>query len=189
VAIVPVASGAVDRDVAAALEKALANGASGGTRLIAAVGRIERGVSGVAASYRQAIRTLDAARALGMCDQTFCYTDTVPLILLLNDPATAADLYRATIEPLERQDDANGTHLVATLDALLSERGNVLAAAKRLFVHRHTLTARIERIESLTHRDLRSRRDLLLLELGLRAQVLNPPSAALTEFLDGSSRP
>ncbi|HVL90841.1 MAG TPA: helix-turn-helix domain-containing protein [Actinomycetota bacterium] len=178
IAIVPVPTGISELRIKEAVEKALAGAFPRDVALCAAIGRPEGGASGVAASYRQALRTLDHARLIGRTDSVIGYLASIPSMLLREDVSAAMDLYRSTIEPLAKQDAEQGTQLVHTLAALLEERGNVLAAAKRLFVHRHTLSARIDRIEELTRRSLRSRDDLLLLELGLRARDVLPDASA-----------
>ncbi|MBI4730207.1 MAG: helix-turn-helix domain-containing protein [Acidobacteria bacterium] len=174
IGIVPVAVGTAEGKVLRAIEGALGRAAAPQGLFQGALGRVERGVSGIPVSYHQALRTLDAARATGASPRISSYTETLPWLLLLEDPSLTTDLWRSTVEPLAVDDAERSGQLVATLEAFFEERGNLLATAKRLFVHRHTLSARLQRIEELTGRDLRERRDLLLLELGLSAQRVLP---------------
>lgn len=150
-----------------------------GCHLIAGLGRVEPSLPGVAISHRQALRALEAARLTGVHSGVVTYADMLPSLLLLGDPALAKDSWRATVEPLLAYDAANGTSLVETLSVFLEERGVLAATAKRLYVHRHTLTPRLEQIEQLTGHSLQDRNDLFMLELGLRAQsfALDTPAS------------
>ncbi|MCA1831745.1 MAG: PucR family transcriptional regulator [Actinomycetota bacterium] len=175
IALFVVTGPTTEASLVAAIESGLAHAAlPGGVDAQGALGRIESGIAGIAVSYRQAMRALDAARAMTSSPRIASFTDLLPALLLMHDTSLSADLYRAMIEPLARNDADQGTQLLATLTALFEERGNLIATAKRLFVHRHTLTARLERIEELTARSLRSRNDVLLLELGLRTRAVLP---------------
>ena len=142
-----------------------------GCHLLAGLGRVEPGLRGIAISYRQALRTLEGAHATGMHSGVVAYADMLPSLLLLEDPTLAKDSWRTTVEPLFAHDAEQGTQLVATLAVYLEERGVLSAMAKRLFVHRHTLAPRLERIEQLTGRSLQDRNDLFMLDLGLRART------------------
>ena len=55
---------------------------------------------------------------------------------------------------LESYDRKNGTELLGTLHAYLSCHKNLSEAAAFLYVHRNTLTKRLERINDLIHVDL-----------------------------------
>ncbi len=142
-----------------------------GCQMLIGLGRAEEGVSGIAMSYQQAQRALEAAHATQAHSGVVSYTEALPTLILLRDPTLAQDSWLATVQPLLAHDTANGTQLVSTLSAYLEERGVLAAAARRLFIHRHTLTARLEQVEELTGRSLRDRDDLLMLELGLRARL------------------
>jgi purine catabolism regulator len=50
----------------------------------------------------------------------------------------------------------------------LTENGNTTAAARRLFLNRHSLMYRLRKVEELTGRDLKRHEDRFLLELALR---------------------
>lgn len=149
-----------------------------GCHLIVGLGRIEPGLSGIGASYSQALRALEAAGATGKRSGVISYADMLPSLMLLGDPGLAQDSWRATVEPLFAHDAANGTQLVETLSAFLEERGVLAATAKRLYIHRHTLTPRLELIEELTGNSLQDRDHLFMLELGLRARKLAPDRRA-----------
>lgn len=145
-----------------------------GSEIRAAVGGTHAGVGGISTSYQQALRTLDASWDLSNVEPVLSYTDILPVLLLLDNPVLAADVRKSTIDVLAKHDAQYQSELVRTLQALLAERCNVSAAAKRLHIHRHTLAARQQRLESLTGMKLTRPRDALLLELGLQSSELRP---------------
>ena len=74
--------------------------------------------------------------------------------------------------------DTAGGDLVATLRVLLEENCNASAAARRMYLNRHSLLYRIERIEQLTETSLHSHTDRLMLQLCLIVHDINsaPPA-------------
>jgi purine catabolism regulator len=73
---------------------------------------------------------------------------------------------------LDEYDRAHGTELVVSLRAFLERNARWEAAAKDLYVHRHTLRYRMRKVEELTGRNLASARDRMELFLALRARYL-----------------
>lgn len=136
-----------------------------------AIGGVEAGMAGIAASYAQARRALEGARAIGSREPV-SYPEMLPTLFLIDSPRLSADIWRLTVARLVAHDVEHRSDLILTLQAMVYERGNVSAAAKRIHVHRHTLGIRQEQIERLTGLQLRRHGDLLLLELGLKALEL-----------------
>ncbi|MHB1488062.1 MAG: PucR family transcriptional regulator [Acidimicrobiales bacterium] len=135
----------------------------------AGVGMVATGLAGIAMSHRQALQALAVAdrRPGGSCIRRF--GDALPELVVAADRELASELFRTSIAPLVEADATQSADLVATLDAYFQCRANLTATAQRLYLHRHTVTARLERIASLTGRDLSRRHDAMVLELGLLA--------------------
>lgn len=170
VAILPFEGEVSEARLKAAIESAVGPlDLPSGSQLLVGLGRAEQGLGGIAVSYLQAQRALEAARATRVHSGVVTYSEALPTLILLRDPTLAHDSWLATVQPLFAHDAEHGTQLVASLSAYLEERGVLAATARRLFIHRHTLTAQLEQIEKLTERSLRDRDDTLMLELGLRA--------------------
>ena len=74
----------------------------------------------------------------------------------------------ALLAPLIQYDRQRSRNLLETLEVFLEENGNTTAAARRLFLNRHSLMYRLRKIEELTGRDLHRHEDRFLLELSLR---------------------
>jgi len=90
-------------------------------------------------------------------------------------PDEVRSFYEDTLAPLVRYDEAYGSELVATLEAFLEHNGATGAAAGALYVHRHTVTYRLERVKELTGLDPALSEDRERLGLGLKAyRILSP---------------
>ena len=76
---------------------------------------------------------------------------------------------------LVRYDEAYGSELVATLETVLEHNGATGAAASALYVHRHTIAYRLERVKELSGLDPALSEDRERLGLGLKAfRILSP---------------
>lgn len=94
------------------------------------------------------------------------YEDVVPLAMILTGPAEEREIFvEAQLGRL--LSDQMGEELVRSLQAYYAAGESVAAAARDLFIHRHTLEYRLQRIETLLGRDPKSPNERLLLELAL----------------------
>ncbi len=73
---------------------------------------------------------------------------------------------------LKRYDAENHTDLFHTLKVYLRQERNLLQTAKKLYIHRSTLSYRIERIQTITGADLNSDRERLKLLLSFALEEL-----------------
>ena len=90
-------------------------------------------------------------------------------------PDEVRSFYEDTVAPLVRYDDGYGSELMSTLEAFLEHNGATGAAAGALYVHRHTITYRLERVKELTGLDPALSEDRERLGLGLKAyRILSP---------------
>ena len=79
------------------------------------------------------------------------------------------------LAPLERYRDETSRDLPRTVEVYLEENGNTTAAARRLFLNRHSLMYRLRKVEALTGLDLASHEDRFVLELSLRLRRMVQP--------------
>ncbi|MER6631097.1 PucR family transcriptional regulator ligand-binding domain-containing protein [Streptomyces sp. NPDC000987] len=118
------------------------------------------------AALGEALTALSAARARG-CAEVVHFASLAGQVLV-TAPQTRAvleSLSVARLGPLAEYDDANDTELLASLRAFLEHNGQWEAASAHLGVHRHTLRARMTRVQGLIAADLESahvRAELLL---------------------------
>jgi hypothetical protein len=124
-----------------------------------------------AAGYRRARSAMQVGVHLGQ--QMVCYEDVMPLALVLGGPTGEREAFiSAQLGPV--LEDPLGEELLKSLEAFYKAGQSVAAAARALFVHRHTLEYRLARLEALLGRDLREPAGRLLLEFAL---ALRNPSA------------
>jgi sugar diacid utilization regulator len=90
-------------------------------------------------------------------------------------PDEVRSFYEDTVEPLVRYDEAYGSDLVATLETFLEHNGATGAAASALYVHRHTIAYRLERVKELSGLDPALSEDRERLGLGLKAYRILAP--------------
>ena len=90
---------------------------------------------------------------------------------LLRELARSPDLapFGELVRPLAEHDRERCSDLVRTLRAFFAAGGNASEAAGRMFLHRHSMLYRLERIGRLTGLDPKDPRVALALRLGLLA--------------------
>ena len=141
----------------------------GGVVVVAGVGERESEVSRFALSARQA---QDAARLGPLLPDApifVRYADLGIFRLVADMERRQVDLdtaVRVGLGPLV-DDTPRARRLLETLEAYLENDGNLHATAAALFVHRHTLRYRLERIASMTGRSLRDPLDRLELHVAV----------------------
>ena len=101
-----------------------------------------------------------------------------------------AAVLRDVLRPIEGR-GADGEELLRSLEAFLEHNGNWEAAARALFCHRHTLRYRMARVEELTGRASRSRREPHRVLAGAARRELRraaPDDASNEEVVRSGSR-
>ena len=104
--------------------------------------------------------------ALHRDEQCVLYDDVVPLAMILGGPEEERLAFvAAQLGPL--LEDQMADDLERTLVAYYRAGQSIASASRELFIHRHTLEYRLQRIEQLLGRDVKSADNRLLLELAL----------------------
>lgn len=106
--------------------------------------------------HQQAVKALELGTVLQGAGPLYFY-DNYSVYHCLELCAPQIELPRlchSAVLKLESYDRKNGTELLGTLHAYLSCHKNLSEAAAFLYVHRNTLTKRLERINDLIHVDL-----------------------------------
>ena len=88
------------------------------------------------------------------------------------DVETLRHLASGVLQPIRRHDAKNGTDLLRSLSVYFHHQGRLRPAASELFVHEHTLSYRLSRIEQLTGRRLKVYRDAFELWLAVEMSFL-----------------
>jgi purine catabolism regulator len=124
----------------------------------------------LARGYSEVVRTVKVGQVMIGPGCVADAEDLGPFLMLSRlseDPeacATAVDVLRPLIEYREK----NGRDLLRTLEVYLEESGNASATARKLYLNRHSLLYRLNKIETLTGYSLRRYQDLFALNLSLK---------------------
>ncbi|CVK20336.1 PucR family transcriptional regulator [Sporomusa sphaeroides] len=138
------------------------------------VGTAVTDIRSVRQSYQDALTCLNLGR-ITKAGGHITYPYEIASYALLENPDTASLLthvYEATLAKLENSDTLHGTELVKTLEKYLEYDKNLTDSAKELYIHRNTLTNRLERIHDITDLDFSNREFLFGLRLALRQRKL-----------------
>lgn len=101
-----------------------------------------------------------------------CEDFEVEKMLAEMNPKRLHRLYQETAKILEEIDRKENLQLVQTLNVFFQCRLNHSEAARALFVHRNTLSYRLEKIKEITDIDYENNNILLKWQLGLKARQL-----------------
>lgn len=122
-------------------------------------------------SFKEAEQALQISKLTG-ADNNICFYNELgiySLLLNIRDTQVLEKYYHTVLDPIVKYDSMNSSELLATLEMLIRENGNITTTAEKLFIHRNTLKYRIQKIEEITEYDLRNLKDLTELGLGLMA--------------------
>jgi hypothetical protein len=127
-------------------------------------------IGNFAKRYTQARRVLELQKQLKTEAAVCRYSDFsfYDLLDTVKEPVTLGFFCHPALALLSRYDHANGTDLYHTLEAYLACDCSVKLAAKKLFIHRNSLSYRLERIHTLTQADLTDSNVRFLLAMSYR---------------------
>jgi carbohydrate diacid regulator len=127
------------------------------------IGRHHPGVRGLAQSYGDARAALSLGRRFHHNDQVYCLDELgMAAFVGISDEQTKFDLATYLLSPLDYEPD-----LLKTLEVFFAENCCPSATAKRLSVHRNTLSYRLDKITSLTGLDPRHFDEAVQIRLSL----------------------
>lgn len=152
---------------AQALRKSIATEISVATAI--GVGRIYKHLSDMAKSHQEAEQVLQIGQRLHDQDFVLFYDDLGPYSLFAG-PLNEAELlnfYEHTVADVIDYDARHKSELIPTLEAFIQCNNNLKETAAALFIHRHTLKYRLNRICEISRLDPESTRDQFQLQLGL----------------------
>ncbi|NLY56053.1 MAG: hypothetical protein GX058_06045 [Firmicutes bacterium] len=89
------------------------------------------------------------------------------LLYAIEDKRELVAFYRESIAPLVEHDRTYKHELLRTLEVYFQYEGNLTETAQALYIHRHTLRYRLQRVEQLTGLKLKKFDERLTLLLGL----------------------
>ena len=145
-------------------------------RALHGVGNVAIGVSGPippTTAARGVVPAGLAAAAARRGQRRIGWFDDLTLSAVLADEAVRSRVWtlaRPALDALVRDATPREADLVASLEAFLHHNGSWEATARALGVHRHTLRARISRVEELTGLSLDVAENRVMLLLGLMSR-------------------
>ncbi|MCM3783766.1 PucR family transcriptional regulator [Neobacillus mesonae] len=117
-------------------------------------------------AYQECLDTRVLANRFGMKDAALQFDTLEFAYVFQHVPESIMENYCSKVlEPLLVRDGDPTQVLMNTLEAFIENDGLVNEAAKQLFVHRNTVTYRMEKISSLLQMDFKKSNDLLKLKL------------------------
>lgn len=133
------------------------------TAISIGIGRHHPGIQGLAKSYQDACAAVSLGRRFQGKNKVHCLDELgIAAFIGIADENTKIDLARHLLSPLEQETD-----LIKTLDAFFLENCCPSSTAKRLCIHRNTLSYRLEKITSLTGLDPRKFDEAMQIRLAL----------------------
>lgn len=148
--------------------------------------RLLCGLSGPAAElaewprvYRQAAQAMELAGRLHTdATVTFDSMGIYQLLIQLEQEPAARRFSDRIVGPLVDYDKRHRSSLMETIIAYFVHHGNVSQTAEALYIHRNTLSYRLDRIQELTGQDLEDPDERLALQLALKLWQIRPDTDA-----------
>lgn len=137
-----------------------------GTALSVGIGRYHPGILGLSRSYQDAQVALRLGRQFNGQNHVYCLNDLgIAAFACVADERTKIQLALHLLSPLD-----NEPELIYTLKVFFEENCGLSTTAKRLCIHRNTLTYRLEKTASLTGLDPRRFDEAVQIRLALLLQ-------------------
>lgn len=142
--------------------------------LLIGVGTSTEHLNGIASSYEQGLESLAISRSMGQRQGIFPFEQLGLLHWLyqLPDKALEDNIYFRALSKLDSSQTEQHKQLFGTLEVFLEYGGRMKEAAEALYVHRNTLTYRLERIEDLIGLELRDSNTQINLFVALKSYKL-----------------
>lgn len=139
-----------------------------GTSISLGIGRYHPGFQGLARSYEDARVALSLGSRFQGGNRVHCLGEMgIAAFIGIADEETKIDLAKYLLSPLDQE-----TELLATLDTFFSEDCCPSSTARRLSIHRNTLSYRLDKIASLTGLEPRKFDDAVQMRLSLLLRSL-----------------
>jgi purine catabolism regulator len=123
-------------------------------------------------SFRESGQALELACRLGESEALYFPDLSIYRLLLLIEPHPELDSFKEEIlGPLLSYD--GGEELIATLEAYFRNNGNLSKTSEELFIHRNTLSYRMDRITEITGLDLTNPDTALAVQIALRIRRMS----------------
>ncbi|KUO51070.1 MAG: hypothetical protein APF76_16375 [Desulfitibacter sp. BRH_c19] len=119
--------------------------------------------------YKEAEKALSIGKKLWKKEYTVFYEDLGVYKLFANVEGKGElnSYYHSTVHPLMRHDKEYSSDLMMTLEAFLDNNGSIKETSENLYLHRHTLRYRLNKIKEITNLDPQDCQDRFKLQMGI----------------------
>lgn len=141
-----------------------------GATVSAALGRLYPRVLDAPRAYREAEQALTIALRLFGPNRTTAFDDLgiYRILFHLHGTPELTSFYEETLQKVVEHDERHNSELVPTLKAYFASHGNLSKTAEALYLHRNTVSYRLQRIEEITGLHLDVEDDRFQLQLALK---------------------
>ena len=136
-----------------------------GLRLKIGVGGIVDALDKVHVSYSQAISTLDMMDVLQAEGDVHTYKEYVLIKILGDMPKTKLNQYLNLLLDESSKDVLSDEEIISTAEAFLNNNLNASETSRKMYLHRNTLSYRLDKIEKATGLNIRSFSDAVTFRL------------------------
>jgi purine catabolism regulator len=145
-----------------------------GMTVSAALGHIYPRVLDAPRAFREAEQALTIALRLFGPNRTTAFDDLgiYRLLFHLHGTPELTTFYDETVGKIVQHDERHNSDLIPTLKAFYASHGNLSRTADILFLHRNTVSYRLQRIEELSGLHLDDEEDRFRLQLALKLRDL-----------------
>lgn len=145
-----------------------------GIWLESGVSKIVCGVDEIRNCYYHALDALSMGRRVEKNGSVYLYHRQEPLHILQRalSEKEQEQIYEETIACLDRYDRENNTDFLYTLEKYMENNYSVVQTAEELFIHRNTMTGRLNKITELLNMDWQDARKCQMLRIGIDIRKL-----------------
>ncbi|WP_166238689.1 PucR family transcriptional regulator [Paenibacillus turpanensis] len=141
-------------------------GAEGGGEARFYISRVKMKPDGLYEAYQECLETERLSVLLGIKELALPFESVELAYVFQHVPKQAMETYcRKILQPLLVKDEDYAQEMLRTLQAFVENDGQVNEAAKQLFIHRNTVTYRLEKMGDLLQIDFKKMNDLLKLKI------------------------
>lgn len=138
--------------------------------IVIGIGSSVQGVSAIEESAKQARYALLFSHYMKKELVPFSDLGAYQLFIQMKDNGTdLAPYYTSVLGPLIEYDENHHSHLIKTFEAYIENNLKLQSTADRLFIHRHTLSYRLEQIKKKTGKDVHLANERIQLHLAVMA--------------------
>lgn len=129
------------------------------------VGSVAHGIEGFCTSFSQAMSGLNQAKAFGYTNKVFSYKEFLLVDVLEKLPRGVVDDLKRRLLDTDTVNILNDKDMTRTAEVFMNHSLNVSETARSLYLHRNTLTYRLDKIERDTGLNIRVFSDAVIFRL------------------------